>query len=97
MYENIIAIHNVLKKKNYIVKFSTSSIFKKISKDNFEKIIKKRKKKKKSILGKKKRKKKTCKIKKGRNKSKKKKLLQKKKRRKKKRYSEKPTRFRVFY
>jgi hypothetical protein len=36
MYENIIAIHNVLKKKNYIVKFSTSSIFKEISKDNFE-------------------------------------------------------------
>jgi hypothetical protein len=36
MYENIIAIHNVLKEKNYIVKFSTSSIFKKISKDNFE-------------------------------------------------------------
>jgi len=36
MYENIIAIRNVLKKKNYIVKFSTSSIFKKISKDNFE-------------------------------------------------------------
>jgi hypothetical protein len=35
MYEIIIAIHNVLK-KNYIVKFSTSSIFKKISKDNFE-------------------------------------------------------------
>jgi len=59
MYENIIAIHNVLKKKNYIVKFSTSSIFKKISKDNFEKIKEKRKKKKKkSILGKKKGKKK---------------------------------------
>jgi hypothetical protein len=36
MYENTIAIHNVLKEKNYIVKFSTSSIFKKISKDNFE-------------------------------------------------------------
>jgi hypothetical protein len=35
MYENIIAIHNVLKEKNYIVKFSTNSIFKKISKDNF--------------------------------------------------------------
>ena len=42
MYENIIAIHNVLKKKNYIIKFSTSSIFKKISKDNFEKKIKKK-------------------------------------------------------
>ena len=36
MYENIIAIHNVFLKKNYIVKFSTNSIFKKISKDNFE-------------------------------------------------------------
>jgi mannitol-specific phosphotransferase system IIBC component len=57
MYENIIVIHNVFFKKNYIVKFSTSSIFKKISKDNFEKKIKKRKKrKKKSILNKK-----TCK------------------------------------
>jgi hypothetical protein len=56
MYENIIAIHNVLKEKNYIVKFSTSSIFKKISKDNFETkfLKKKQKKKKKSILGKKK-------------------------------------------
>jgi len=38
MYENIIAIHNV-SKKNYIVKFSTNSIFKKISKDNFETIF----------------------------------------------------------
>ena len=46
MYENIIAIHNVLKKKNYIVKFSTSSIFKKISKDNLKKNLKKRNKKK---------------------------------------------------
>jgi hypothetical protein len=40
--------------KNYIAKFSTSSIFKKIGKDNFKqkqkKIKKKRKKKKKSIL-----------------------------------------------
>jgi hypothetical protein len=42
MYENIIAIHNILKKKNYMVKFSISSIFKKISKDNFEKKIKKK-------------------------------------------------------
>ena len=49
MYGNIVAIHNVLK-KNYMAKFSTSSIFKKISKYNFEKKIKK---KKKSILGKK--------------------------------------------
>ena len=63
MYENIIAIHNVFFFKNYIVKFSTSSIFKKINKDIFEtkKFKKKRKKKKKkSILGKKK----TCKKKK---------------------------------
>ena len=29
MYENIIAIHNVLKKKKYVVKFSTNSILKK--------------------------------------------------------------------
>ena len=36
MYENIIAIHNVFFLKNYIVKFSTSSIFKKINKDIFE-------------------------------------------------------------
>jgi hypothetical protein len=36
MYENIIAIHNVFFKKSYIVKFSTSSIFKKISKNNFK-------------------------------------------------------------
>ena len=47
MYENIIAIHNVLKEKNYIVKFSTNSIFKKISKNNFETnfFLKKRNKK----------------------------------------------------
>jgi hypothetical protein len=30
----------MFKKKNYIAKFSTSSIFKKIGKDNFEKKIK---------------------------------------------------------
>ena len=45
MYENIIAIHNVFFFLNYIVKFSISSIFKKISKDNFEKKIKKKTKK----------------------------------------------------
>jgi hypothetical protein len=44
MYENIIAIHNVFFLNDYIVKFSTSLIFKKISKDNFE--TKKLKKKK---------------------------------------------------
>ena len=49
MYENIIAIHNVhysnpqcFKEKKYMVKFSTSSIFKKIRKDNFEKKLKKK-------------------------------------------------------
>ena len=63
MYENIIAIHNVFLKKNYIVKFSTSSIFKKINKDNFEKkILKKRKQKKEEEInfGLKKKQKKTC-------------------------------------
>ena len=50
MYENIIAIHNVFLKKNYIVKFSTSSIFKKINKDIFEtKKFKKRRKKEEEI------------------------------------------------
>ena len=43
MYGNIVAIHNVLK-KNYMAKFSTSSIFKKISKYNFEKKLKNKKK-----------------------------------------------------
>ena len=41
MYGNIVAIHNIFL-KNYIAKFSTSSIFKKISKYNFEKKIKKK-------------------------------------------------------
>ena len=51
MYENIIAIHNVLKEKNYIVKFSTNSIFKKISKNNFAtKIFFKKKTKKKEEI-----------------------------------------------
>jgi hypothetical protein len=61
MYENIVAIHNVFL-KNYIAKFSISSLFKKIGKNNFEKKLKKqkkKKKKKKSILEKKR--KKTCK------------------------------------
>jgi hypothetical protein len=46
------------KEKNYIAKFSTSSIFKKISKNNFEKKIKtkKQKKKEESILKNKKKK-----------------------------------------
>jgi hypothetical protein len=87
MYENIIAIHNVLKKKNYIVKFSTSSIFKKISKDNFETKIFLKKRRRNQFLEKKNPKKKT------------KKKNQNKKKKKKKTccYSEKPTRFRVFY
>ena len=34
MQENIVMIHNVFK-KNYITKFSTSSILKKIDNDNF--------------------------------------------------------------
>jgi hypothetical protein len=57
MYENIVAIHNVFL-KNYIAKFSISSLFKKIGKNNFEKKLKKqkKKKKKKSILEKKKKK-----------------------------------------
>ena len=62
MQGNIVAIHNVLK-KNCIAKFSTSSIFKKIGKDN----LKKTKKKEVNF-----RKKKTCK-KKGGTKAKKKK------------------------
>ena len=41
MQGNIVAIHNVLK-KNCIAKFSTSSIFKKIGKDNLKKTKKKR-------------------------------------------------------
>jgi len=34
MYGNIVVIHNVLRTKNYITKFSTNSILKKIDKDN---------------------------------------------------------------
>ena len=51
MYENIIAIHNVLKKNTTQLNFQPAQYLKKISKDNFEKKNKK-KKKKKSILGK---------------------------------------------
>ena len=58
MYENIIAIHNVLKKKTTQLNFQPAQYLKKFSKDNFETkfFFKKRnkKKKKKSILGKKK-------------------------------------------
>ena len=84
MYENIIAIQNVLKKKTTQLNFQPAQYLKKNSKDNFEtkKFKKKRnkKKKKKSILGKKKAKKK-------------KNLLRKKN--KQTCYSEYPTRFRV--
>ena len=57
MQGNIVVIHNVLKKKNYITKFSTISILKQINKDNFKKKIQKQKriknqkKKKKTVLG----------------------------------------------
>lgn len=60
MYENIIAIHNVLKKKTTQLNFQPAQYLKKFSKDNFEtkKLRKetkqKKEKKKKSILGKKK-------------------------------------------
>ena len=57
MYENIIAIHNVLKKKTTQLNFQPAQYLKNFSKDNFEtkKLRKKtkQKKKKKSILGKK--------------------------------------------
>ena len=36
MYENIIAIHNVLKKKTTQLNFQPAQYLKKISKDNFE-------------------------------------------------------------
>jgi hypothetical protein len=71
MYGNIIAIHNVLKKKTTYLNFQPAQYLKKLAKiilkQNFFK-KKNKKKKKKSILGKKK----TCK----KNKSKKKNLLQ---------------------
>ena len=38
MRRNTVAINNVLKKKNYKIKFSISWILKKIDKYNFEKI-----------------------------------------------------------
>jgi hypothetical protein len=37
MWGNTVAIHSILKKKNYKAKFSTSSILKKINKNNSEK------------------------------------------------------------
>ena len=72
MYENIIAIHNVLKKKTTWLNFQPTQYLKKLAKI----ILKQKnlkKKKKKSILGKKKAKKKH--VKKNKNKSKKKKNL----------------------
>jgi chromosome segregation and condensation protein ScpB len=61
MWENIVEIHSILKKKNYKAKFLTSSILKKnkIDKDNFEKKINKKREsweKRKVILEKKKKK-----------------------------------------
>ena len=48
MYENIIAIHNVLKKKTTQLNFQLAQYLKKFSKDNFEtKKIKKKTKQKK--------------------------------------------------
>jgi len=51
----------MFKKKNYIVKFSTSSIFKKISKDNFETNFFFKKRRRNQFWVKNKSKKKTCK------------------------------------
>ena len=58
MYENIIAIHNVLKKKTTQLNFQPAQYFKKINKDNFEK---KKKKEEEVNFGLKKKEKKTCK------------------------------------
>jgi hypothetical protein len=73
MYGNIIAIHNVLKKKTTYLNFQPAQYLKKLAKiilkQNFFKKKRNKKKKKKSILGKKK----TCKKK---TKAKKKNLLQ---------------------
>ena len=47
MWENTVAIHSILKEKNYKVKYLTSSILKnKIEKDNFGENHKKKKQKK---------------------------------------------------
>ena len=65
MYENIIAIHNVLKKKTTQLNFQPAQYLKKLAKIILKQkfVLKKRnkKKKKKSLLGKKKAKKQTCK------------------------------------
>ena len=61
MYENIIAIHNVLKKKTTQLNFQPAQYFKKINKDNFEK---KKKKEEEVNFGLKKRRKKHVKKKK---------------------------------
>jgi len=54
MWGNIVAIHSVLKKKNYKAKFSTSSIYikKKSTKTILEKKQKNHKKRKKNYVGK---------------------------------------------
>jgi len=59
MWGNIVAIHNVLKKKNYEAKFSTSSILKKKSTKIILKKTQKKGIKKDNLWGKKR--KKTCK------------------------------------
>jgi 23S rRNA pseudoU1915 N3-methylase RlmH len=64
MYENIISIYNILKKKTTYLNFQPAQYLKKLTKiilnqKNLKK--KEKKKKKKSILGKKKKEKKTCK------------------------------------
>ena len=67
MYENIISIYNILKKKTTQLNFQPAQYLKKLAKIilNQKNLKKKRKKKKKkSILGKKKKEKKTCKKKK---------------------------------
>ena len=86
MYENIIAIHNVLKKKTTQLNFQPAQYLKQISKDNLKKKLKKKetKKRRRNQFWVKKTKKKH--VKKTKKKSKKKKNCC---------YSEKPTRFRV--
>ena len=88
MYENIISIHNVLKKKTIYLNFQPAQYFKKLAKiilkqKNF---FKKKEEEEEINFGLKKAKKKTCKKKQNQKKN----LLQKKTC-----YSEYPTRFRV--
>ena len=59
MYENIIAIHNVLKNKITQLNFQPAQYLKNISKYNFEKQITKKKKKEEEVNFEKKKEKKT--------------------------------------